>query len=246
LISTGLDRNLFPRSGSWYTKRPYWGSQGVCVVTGQGRRRDEWSYQGADEGAQGRSGWDEVPSGDPDYDPSAPNPARYWDNATGGSQGNPYDHQYVDPRYSYQPPPQAYAQYPPPIYANPYVYPMPYGRPPNPSNAVAGGLLCIVSGCIGVLWMVFMTGSIGGLTFAEGMACIIIPIVLSLMAVLGGIMAMKKRMFPLAVMGAICATLNGTVFGLNIILGIIALVLIISSKDVFTPSTMQPPNPYRY
>ena len=87
-----------------------------------------------------------------------------------------------------------------------------------------------------------MTTMFGGpfSLIGEFVACFVISIILSLVAILGGLMAVLKRMFPLAVLGAICAMLNWGLWGLNILLGIVALVLILISKDVFYTNTRQP------
>ena len=208
-------------------------------MTGQGRRRDESPYKGADQGTQGRPGWDEVPSRDPYYDPTVPHQPRYWEDGSGEPQGNPHDRQPGAPTYHYQPPPGAYGQYPPPVYANPYMYPYYYRRPPNPNLPTIGGVLSMISGATGFYWTATAFGGPIGL-LDEFAACFIISTIFSLTAIFGGMMAVMKRMFPLAVLGAICAMLNWGLFGMNIVLGIVALVLILISKDVFNSNVRQP------
>ena len=73
----------------------------------------------------------------------------------------------------------------------------------------------------------------------------VIAIVLCVVAILGGIMAMMKRLFPLAMIGAICGMLNGGFFGLTFFIGLIAVILLAISKDAFEPNVQAPPV-YRY
>jgi hypothetical protein len=199
-------------------------------LTGERRRRNEGPYYQSAPGTRNASSWDEVPSQDPTYDPTAPQPARYWDDGSGVPQGNPYQQQQDAARYSYQPPPPAYAL-PPPIYANPYGYPPPYRQPPNPGLPVAGGIMNIMAGCLGIVWATMMFGD--PFFFVGVGVCLIISIVLSVIAILGGIMAMMKRMFVLALIGSICGMLCGGFFGVSFVLALIGLILIIISKDAF-------------
>ncbi len=211
----------------------------------QGRQRsDGWSYgQGTD--GDGPS-WDEVPADDGGYDPSSRPPSPRWDDWETSRQGNPYDQGYSDPRYSFAPPPPSYA-YPPPVYAYPYGYPYPYRRPANPAVATAGGVLTLVSGALGIIWAALMFGdSTFFLLFGSGI-CAGISLVLSLLAVIGGIAGMMRRMFFLAIMGAICGMLSGGMFGISFLLALLGLIMMAVSKDAFSDGVVPPPAPmYRY
>jgi hypothetical protein len=133
------------------------------------------------------------------------------------------------------------------VYANPYVYPYPYPyqRPPNPANAVIAGVLMIISGGLGILWMVMFTGIALEFVPTEWLLCMVLPIILSLVSVVGGIMAILKRMWPLALLGAICSMMNFGAWGLNIILGLAAIVLVLISKDAFDANDPRSGGPFR-
>ena len=62
-----------------------------------------------------------------------------------------------------------------------------------------------------------------------GMICGIIGIVLSIIALIGGIFAIKRQKYGLALVGGICALLVA-----YIIFGLIGLILVAISKDEFT------------
>lgn len=215
-----------------------------CGMDGR-RRRDDRSHKQNGQRESRPSGWDEVPSRDPTYDPTAPQPARYWDDGSGVPQGNPYEQYQPDPRYSFAPPQPVYAQPPPPLYANPYGYPPPYARPPNPGLAVAGGVLTLISGSLGIIWIALAFGDDSIFWLIGWGACYVVAIVMCVFAILGGIMAIMKRLFPLALIGAICGMLNGGFFGLTFFIGLIAVILLATSKDAFEPNVQAPPV-YRY
>jgi hypothetical protein len=220
------------------------GREGVGELAGERRRRSEWSMQKPGPGATGPPNWDEVPSRDPDYDPTAAQPSRYWDDGSGVPQANPYQQVATEGRYSYQPPPPMYAQSLPPMYANPYGYPPPYMKPTSPGLAIAGGALSIIAGVVGILGSIFWFGD--ALLWELGLAfCWVIMLVVSIIAIIGGIMALARRMFPMAIIGAVCAMLSVGFFGLSFFLGLVALILIILGKDTFGPMAPRP-DPYRY
>jgi hypothetical protein len=124
------------------------------------------------------------------------------------------------------------------------MYAYPYGgyypQPPNPQLPVAGGVLTIISGAIGILWvtLLFSDPFLGFLGFGT---CFAISLVLSIMAIIGGIMALMRRMFPLAIIGAICGMFSFSFFGIGFVLGLIGLILIAVGKDAFNPMAHPPP-----
>lgn len=94
------------------------------------------------------------------------------------------------------------------------------------------GILCIIAGAIELIGglAVAVFGSIGGAFF--GMAwigAIGVPlIVLGIVAILGGIYALKRRIWGLALAGSICA-----LFGPWAILGILAIIFVSLGKGEF-------------
>jgi len=97
---------------------------------------------------------------------------------------------------------------------------------------VAGGVLVIIAGALGLLWTSIMwTGfefiGIGSWT------CYVIEIIFSLIAIIGGFFAVARRMFPLAVMGAIFSMLTIGFIFIGPLLGLIGLILIIIGKETF-------------
>ena len=111
---------------------------------------------------------------------------------------------------------------------------------------VAAGVLCIISGTLGLIATVFMItfGATFGAEIAKEvlksvgfwqsgvpltiMGIVSIPlIIINTMAIIGGIYALKRRGWALSLAGAICAILPAQ------ILGIIAIVFIAISKREF-------------
>ncbi len=84
------------------------------------------------------------------------------------------------------------------------------------------------------------------LLFGSGI-CAGISLVLSLLAVIGGIAGMMRRMFFLAIVGAICGMLSGGMFGISFLLALLGLIMMAVSKDAFSDAAVPPPAPmYRY
>ena len=202
---------------------------------GDGRRRPRG------RGPSSSGGWNEV-QGDPQvYDPS-PRPASQqgWDDWASPQYQQPGPRVDRDPRYRFTPPPASYPAYPPP-YAYPYPYP-PYMQPHDPMRnkkmPVVGGVLCIISGSVGLFWLIPAWGSGGSLWFGgEFWFCVVIQLVLSILAIIGGIFAMMRRMFAIAIIGAICAILaGGILFAITFTIGLLALILIAIGKESFQRS----------
>jgi len=102
------------------------------------------------------------------------------------------------------------------------------------------GILSIFIGAIGVIGgiAVAAAGAIAGGLLAqlglpflgELMAGVVaVPIVLGIVAIIGGIYALKRRVWGLALAGAICALLTPP-FG---ILGLLAIIFVTLGKDEF-------------
>jgi hypothetical protein len=100
---------------------------------------------------------------------------------------------------------------------------------------IAGGAMVLIAGALGLLWVSimwsgFQMAGIGTWT------CYVIELVFSMIAIIGGIFAMARRMFGLAVLGAIFSILTLGFFFISPLLGIIGLILILVGKDAFVPS----------
>jgi hypothetical protein len=112
----------------------------------------------------------------------------------------------------------------------------PYGPPvkPQSSKPVIGGVLILVGGIIGLiswLWTLAVGAAFMAIPFLGGiiLICGIIGTILSIIALLGGIFAIKRQKYGLAIVGGICSLLVG-----YFIFGLIGLILVAISKDEFT------------
>jgi amino acid transporter len=140
---------------------------------------------------------------------------------------------YQDPRYRYAPPPGNYPAYPPP-YAYPYPYPV-APRPPSPNLPTAGGVLVLIAGALSLLWTVMMWSGFAILGIGSW-TCFVLELVFAIIAIIGGLFAMARRMFGLAVLGAIFSMLTFGFFFISPVLGLIGLILILIGKEAFIPS----------
>lgn len=104
-------------------------------------------------------------------------------------------------------------------------------------KSTVGGILSIICGSFGIvvgLFVALLGGSITwlvGIPFATRILALIGSpiIVLGIIAIVGGIYAIRKRAWGMALAGAICALLIPPPF----ILGILAIVFITMGKDEF-------------
>jgi len=99
----------------------------------------------------------------------------------------------------------------------------------------AAGILCIIAGTISVIFciVVVVFGSIIGAFFGFevvwGWSTFAIPlIILGIIAIVGGIYAVRRKIWGLALVGSICA-----LFGPWAILGIPAIIFVILGKGEF-------------
>ncbi len=119
--------------------------------------------------------------------------------------------------------------------------PAPMAEPMKPHTwkGTIAGVLLILSGLFGLLTGVlvafawetytgFMPMEIPMMDMIEGilMACGIIFIILSLIILLSGFMALKRKAWGITILGSIFAILFG-----GVLFGIIALILLILAKD---------------
>jgi len=90
---------------------------------------------------------------------------------------------------------------------------------------VAGGVLVIISS-IGYLALggLMIAGS-SFIGFAEGAACGALVLILGVVSIIGGIFAVQRKQFPLALIGGILV--------IPTILGLIGMILIAVGRDSF-------------
>lgn len=89
---------------------------------------------------------------------------------------------------------------------------------------VVGGLIIFVGASL-----LPLTGGVG----AAVAVCGSIPLIFGIIAVLGGIMALQRRSWGLALTGAILCMISIGFYGLSFILGLIAIILIAISREEF-------------
>jgi len=162
---------------------------------------------------------------------------------------------YPPPQYPQQAyPPQGYppqpaypqAQYAPPGYPQYPQYPQAYGYPafqPPPQKTgmpLAAGALLLAAGILGLIdWVysILFLSSIG--FFFPGLetillVCGIIGITFSVLALLGGVMAIQRKMWGLALVGSILGLFILGPYGISSLLSLIALILIAITHREFT------------
>ncbi len=130
---------------------------------------------------------------------------------------------------------------PPPQGPPPQGPPPPYGYPPGPPVVertvmpVIGGILIIVGAFMGIaIGAMFMVGTawlmpvdITGLS-AMFFVCGIVYLLISILALFGGVMAVQRKAFGFAIIGGILSMLFG-----GFIFGLIGLILVAISRKEF-------------
>jgi hypothetical protein len=103
---------------------------------------------------------------------------------------------------------------------------------PQTNFALVGGIFCIIAGLIGMFFSVLVIAFGYSILFLIGssiaLVCGSIWIIFSILAIIGGIFALQKRNFAMAVVGSVFALFCA--FG---IFGIIALIFVIVGKNEF-------------
>ena len=137
-----------------------------------------------------------------------------------------------------QPP---YPQYAPPPYPQ-------YAQPPRETKlAVAGGVLVLVGGILAlitsflglILFSLLYGDYYGGMyyyPYSFGMLqviCGVVGMAFAIIAIIGGVLAIKKRSFAMAIVGAVFCLLSVGPLGISSILGLIGLILIAISSHEF-------------
>jgi len=121
--------------------------------------------------------------------------------------------------------------------------PTAYQPPPPEKTAlpVAGGALLLVAGILAIINAIIIIafmGSIGIMAmpgFAEMMVvCGIVLLILSLVAIIGGIFAIQRKSWGIALLGAILGLFTLGPLFVSSILSLIALILIAISKKEFS------------
>lgn len=143
----------------------------------------------------------------------------------------------AQPAYPYPQAPPAY--YPPPGYVAPapgYGY---YPAPRQPSSTpLAAGILILIGGVLALIDGAYMAAIGAAASFLPGvgdiiMMCAAIMIIFAILAIVGGICALQRKVWGLALVGAIfCMISIGPMF-ISSILGLIGLILVAISKDDF-------------
>ena len=153
--------------------------------------------------------------------------------------------QYPAPSYPQPYAPPGYPQYP--QYQQPYGYPG-YQAPVQPTSLpLASGVLLVVAGILGMVstalsFLVFGSFGFVGDPFFGALGtlfliCGIVGITFSAFAIIGGVMAMQKRMWGLALTGSILGLFIIGPVGISSILSLVALILIIVSHREFKAGT---------
>jgi hypothetical protein len=157
-----------------------------------------------------------------------------------------YPQQTYPPQQAYAPqPPYPPGQYAPPGYPPYPQYQQPYGSPafqaPPQKTALplAAGALLIVAGAVGLIdWAVVLAfGTLVSIIPVFGtivLICGIIGITFCVFALLGGVMAVQRKMWGLALVGSILGLFTIGFYGISSILSLVALILIAVSQREFT------------
>jgi hypothetical protein len=108
----------------------------------------------------------------------------------------------------------------------------------------AAGILSIIGGALMLAWgsghiirAEFVAGTLTRWQFG------LVGIVLGLIAIIGGIFALRRRAWGLALAGAICAVFPFHPYGSLIwtpVIGVLAIVFVALSKNEFSSSTRKP------
>jgi predicted nucleic acid-binding Zn ribbon protein len=100
-------------------------------------------------------------------------------------------------------------------------------KPGTEGYLVTGAVLTIVAGILSILLLTVIVGQAGDMSI-ESSTLLAISAMCSILGVVGGLMALVRKWFPLAVLGAVCA-----IFGPAFFFAIPGLVLIVASASRF-------------
>lgn len=124
--------------------------------------------------------------------------------------------------------------------------PMMYGPPPKPKTIMPllAGVFLIIAGIDGLsFWafIAFIGGAIAGVPLVGGVlggiliVCGAIGVIFGILALVGGVMALQRKMWALALIGSILGLfLLGWVFFEGSLFSLIALILLAISRNEFS------------
>ena len=124
---------------------------------------------------------------------------------------------------------------PPPSYA-PQMMPM---QPQRTGKPVAGGALLLVAGVLAMInFAILIAAGSGFESLFPGLGsilavCGIIGMIFSILALLGGVLAIMRKMWGLALVGSILGLLTIGPLFVSSILSLVALILIAISREEF-------------
>lgn len=114
-----------------------------------------------------------------------------------------------------------------------------YEDAPHQARRVAwvglGGILILLAGVLGIADAVVVTGMLSDyeLLDTDSVVCSALIILFGVLAIVGGLMAMLRLNYPIAVIGGVCGIFAyGCAFGS--ILSIIGLILIVAKRKAFS------------
>lgn len=128
------------------------------------------------------------------------------------------------PPPGYGPPPPGYPPMPPPY----------YGRPQS-NMAMAGGILLILAGIIGMAcgaYFAFIGSLLFWFGFGGALVCGILMLVFGILSLVGGIFALQRKAWAMALIGGIFGLLSWGFF-VSFVLGLIGLILIAIGREEF-------------
>src|SRR2546426_11078113 len=132
------------------------------------------------------------------------------------------------------PPPAA-----PPAYGPPGAPPM-YGPPTKPQTMkpMIAGILLVVAGVMAIIvWALIFTNPLTFFlaAFLPGLVviCGAIAFALSILTLLGGVMALRRRMWGLALVGSILGLFIIGPFGVSSLLAFVGLIILAISRKEF-------------
>jgi hypothetical protein len=97
--------------------------------------------------------------------------------------------------------------------------------------------MTVTAGSMALFWYATLWGDAFSLPFPGVGWCTVVGIVLAVIGIIGGFMAVMRRLFPVAMIGAVCSMLAYGFFGTSFMIGLFAVILLAVSKDAFTPVT---------
>ncbi len=116
-----------------------------------------------------------------------------------------------------------------------------YGPPAKPKTMkpMIAGILLVLAGIMAIAaWAIIFTSPAAFFlaAFLPGLVviCGAIAFILSILTLLGGVMALRRRMWGLALLGSILGLFTIGFFGLSSLLSLIALIVLAMSRSEFS------------